>query len=123
MYGLPSIKTLSPPLSFKSNRLSRCFMPSYREELPGLAPLGRHEDFNTILNGILSLLTLGFTRLVRRLGGLWHPIERASTDSGNLIQNKQPSMVMMIASGPGLNTAPTPTRTEQSPRPAYSQSF
>lgn len=100
------------------------FPPSYQEELLGLAPLGGHKDFNTIPTVILSLLTLGITRLMRRLGGLWQPIERDSTDSGNLIQGKQSSMMTMAVSGSGLNTPPplnTLTRNEQSLRPAYSR--
>lgn len=100
------------------------FTPSYQEELPGLAPLGGHKNFNTLPTSILSLLTLGLTRLMRRLGGLWQPIERDSTDSGSLIQSKQPSMMMMAVSGSGLNTPPTLNtliRNEQCLRPAYSR--
>lgn len=81
---------------------------SYQEELLGLAPgLGGHKDFNTIPQSILSLLALGLTRLVRRLGGLWQPIERASRlwepDSEQAAIHGDGS-----ASGPGLNTPFSP---------------
>lgn len=91
---------------------------SYQEELSGLAPgLGGHKDFNTTPNSILSLLALGLTRLVRRLGGLWQPIERASTDSGNLSQSKHQALASILPLP--LNTL---SRNEQSLRPADSQS-
>lgn len=79
--------------------------PLFLEELPGLVPLGGHEDTRAkpIPSNILSLSALGLTRLVKRLVGLWQSTERDSTGSGNLAQGKQPHVVVMATLGPGLS--------------------
>lgn len=84
--------------------------PSCLEELPGLAPLGECEDTraNSFPSSILSLLDLELTRLLKRLVGLWQPIERDNTGSGNLAQGKQPYVVVMAELGPGFSVSQIP---------------
>lgn len=82
--------TLSPPSTLRA--IGCIEAPSCLEELLGLAPLGGCEDTraHSIPSSILSLLDLDITRLLKRLVGLWQPIERDNTGSGNLAQGKQP---------------------------------
>lgn len=114
--GAQSSGQLWAPLTLSSPSTLRAIgcieAPSCLEELPGLAPLGGCEDIraHSIPSSILSLLDLDITRLLKRLVGLWHPIERDTTGSGNLARGKQPCMMVMAALGP---TSSAPKHPDQ----------
>lgn len=107
-----SVQLWATPKSISSTKraIGCTEAPSCLEELPGLAPLSGCEDIraHSIPSSILSLLDLELTRLLKRLVGLWQPIERDITGSGNLAQGKQPYMVVMATLGPGFSAPKYP---------------